>query len=80
MSDNSLDKLGQFIADAQYRKIPVLGPKDLPKEFLEHSSVYYIRALLEDHFSPRKFNLLEIKGLIREVFPKHKLNKERSYL
>lgn len=33
-----------------------------------HSSLFYIKTLLEAKFSPRKFTYQEIEGLLLEVF------------
>lgn len=33
-----------------------------------HSTVYYVKSLLQDKFKPRKFTLDEVEGLLEEVF------------
>jgi hypothetical protein len=46
-----------------------LALEKTPKESkFRHSSVHYVRALLEDHFNPRKFTLEEVEGLLQELF------------
>lgn len=42
--------------------------KPIKEGKFRHSSVYYVKSLLQDQFKPRKFTLEEIEGLMDEVF------------
>lgn len=78
--NTSLYTLYEFIRKAQYYKTRINSPKDLPKDFLEHSKYFYILSLLETHFSPRKFNIQEIKELLKQSLPYDHLEKEGEKL
>ena len=63
-----MGELYSYLYEQERKGRPVKGIEDLPDDLFYHSDIHYAKAALEDHFSPRKFTLEEVKGLIESTF------------
>ena len=77
MYKDIMDKFYSFLALVEERGFNIKNISNLPRDLFPRPEYVHIKALLEDHFSPRKFTISEVQGLIKELYPSFALEDKK---